>query len=294
MRHPSPKLVLYGGLLLAGVLTPIIAYLFRNPSAPPDGRLHIRYRITIQNTTNRPILGTELQVGVPLKNTSTQSRIEINADHPFTVIPRDNPQQSLLFKWDKIPPYTTKVVSIQSALEIWHKARPQENNQLGDFLKPEHFIESDNADILALAHQLQAGDVLKTARTIFNWVAANISYNGYIRRTRGAAYAYKYHQGDCTEYAYLFVALCRANGIPARPVAGFVCSQSAVLDLGDYHNWAEFYADGRWRIADPQRKIFLPDPAAYIAFRIIRPSIDGDGNLVSGIKGTGLRVRLNS
>ena len=52
--------------------------------------------------------------------------------------------------------------------------------------------------------------------------------------------------GDCSEHALLFVALCRAAGIPARRCSGFVCIGS----LWGSHAWAEVWV-GEWVGADP-------------------------------------------
>ena len=48
------------------------------------------------------------------------------------------------------------------------------------------------------------------------------AYVGYIKNDRGALYALKTKEGDCTEFMHLFVALCRANKIPARCIGGYV------------------------------------------------------------------------
>lgn len=53
-------------------------------------------------------------------------------------------------------------------------------------------------------------------------------------------------QGDCSEHCVLFVALCRAAGIPARRCSGYAC-------LGTQwgaHAWAEIWI-GAWVGADP-------------------------------------------
>lgn len=54
-------------------------------------------------------------------------------------------------------------------------------------------------------------------------------------------------RGDATEFTHLFVALCRAAGVPARPCAGLVARRTA------FHAsvWAEVLLDGAWVEADP-------------------------------------------
>ena len=49
--------------------------------------------------------------------------------------------------------------------------------------------------------------------------------------------ALKTKNGDCTEYAELMIALCRAKGIPARIVNGMV----VVNATNPRHNWVEIY-----------------------------------------------------
>ncbi len=54
--------------------------------------------------------------------------------------------------------------------------------------------------------------------------------------------------GDSAEYTWAFVALCRAAGIPARSVTGFLTKAQSELP----HTWAEFYLPKwGWLPADP-------------------------------------------
>jgi transglutaminase-like putative cysteine protease len=119
---------------------------------------------------------------------------------------------------------------------------------------------------------LTVRDPLSTAHNIFQWVADNLTYSGYVKDPRGACYALQSRQGDCTEFMYLFIALCRAAGIPARGLGGYVTDKNAILKSGDYHNWAEFYVNGRWRLADPHRQVFMPQQAHYVVMRILGTS----------------------
>src|SRR5512143_2902328 len=100
---------------------------------------------------------------------------------------------------------------------------------------------------------LKAATPFETAGKIFHWVAENLHYAGCLPKNRGALYALKNRQGDCSEFAYLFAACCRANGIPARALGGYVCTEDRILNPADYHNRAEFHVNGVWQIADPRR-----------------------------------------
>jgi transglutaminase-like putative cysteine protease len=93
----------------------------------------------------------------------------------------------------------------------------------------------------------------------------------------------------------LFVALCRAAGIPARGIGGYVVKQDKIVKPEDYHNWAEFYHDGTWQLADPQEKKFMEDEQNYIAMRVIGKS---SGNFLTDnsrfmVSGNNIKVKMN-
>lgn len=95
------------------------------------------------------------------------------------------------------------------------------------FRRAERWIESEAPAIVAIARQLTTGEVETTTRATYDWVVANIKRAEYGRRTRGASYALQARRGDCTEMTYLLVALLRSNDIAARPIGGYVYSESA-------------------------------------------------------------------
>lgn len=87
----------------------------------------------------------------------------------------------------------------------------------------------------------ESGDVEKIA-LIFSYISGNISYDkqlaasvrsGYIPDPDSTLAAGK---GICFDYASLFAAMCRSQGIPARLVIGY-----AEPDI--YHAWNEVYTD---------------------------------------------------
>jgi transglutaminase-like putative cysteine protease len=53
--------------------------------------------------------------------------------------------------------------------------------------------------------------------------------------------------GDCTEYAMLGAAMCRAVGVPSRTVLGLVYAPARDgKPYLAYHMWYEVYAEGQW------------------------------------------------
>lgn len=78
------------------------------------------------------------------------------------------------------------------------------------------------------------------ARNVHDFVANRLTYinDG---DWDDAETAYTQQHGSCTEYTWLFIALCRANGIPARYVAGSHHRQAGDYVDTVFHRWAEIY-----------------------------------------------------
>ena len=116
-------------------------------------------------------------------------------------------------------------------------------------IEPTRFLQSDDHAIIKLAHEAvgQTTDAAKAVKKIETFVAdyianANLSV-GYASAAEVAACK----QGDCTEFAVLTAALCRAAGIPAQVVVGiaYVKGYSGLEGFGG-HAWVQAYVGDRW------------------------------------------------
>lgn len=81
-----------------------------------------------------------------------------------------------------------------------------------------------------------AQDQLSQARRLFDFVRGHMEYV-YPPDERHALHALHSGKGDCGQYSYLFIALCRSIKIPARQQSGFVVKPDS---LG-YHVWSEIF-----------------------------------------------------
>jgi len=86
------------------------------------------------------------------------------------------------------------------------------------YLGKSPYIESTSARIKNLAKKVVAGKdgAWDKVEAIYDWVREHIEYKE--GKLKGALAALKDGNGDCEELTSLFVAMCRANRIPARTV----------------------------------------------------------------------------
>ena len=118
------------------------------------------------------------------------------------------------------------------------KKSPPKDPNLSDFLKHEKYIEKDDPKIQQIAKNIKGSSQANLIKNIQDYVVNNMDY--YIDdNSMGALYAVENKSGQCTEYADLFVAICRAKGLPARVVVGYVDTTEAPLN--PRHAWAEVY-----------------------------------------------------
>ncbi len=125
-----------------------------------------------------------------------------------------------------------------SASFLWPEKRKLPRDVL-PYLGPSPFIESNSPKIQAAARQVisEPPSAWQKVEAIYDWVREKIRYEDGPQK--GALAALNDGTGDCEEMTALFIAMCRAVGVPARTV------------WVPGHAYAEFYlidgeGDGYW------------------------------------------------
>ncbi|PIQ95662.1 MAG: hypothetical protein COV67_13740 [Nitrospinae bacterium CG11_big_fil_rev_8_21_14_0_20_56_8] len=117
------------------------------------------------------------------------------------------------------------------------------------FLGESPHVQSNHPLIRALSREVTGKDkkdAWAAALKINRWVYENLEK--VLVDSVTALDALKNRRGECQSHTYLFTALARAAGIPARVVNGLVFSKEYGGFL--YHAWPEVYV-GEWRALDP-------------------------------------------
>lgn len=150
------------------------------------------------------------------------------------------------------------------------------------YLQPSRFCESDRLGQFAEERfgGLQPGFSRVTA--ICNWINGHIVYRkGVSDAGTSAVQTLEARAGVCRDFAHLGIALCRAQGIPAR----FVSSYALGLEPDDFHAVFEAYLGGEWWLFDATRqaaldgviRIGLGRDAADVAFASIYGAAEAAG-----------------
>lgn len=140
-----------------------------------------------------------------------------------------------------------KMIKAPQDTSVFEIAKKPPSN-LNTFLRPSPYIESKDKRIIAIAESLWDESLTGWAQVEknFRWVRENIEYK-FDRTIRSCLEALDNKQGDCEELSSMFIAICRAQGIPARAVWVTGTSGTGQID----HTYPEFYlvddqGEGHW------------------------------------------------
>lgn len=171
---------------------------------------------------------------------------EAHAILTFEITRRGNklPPRPELFQFPKTPPRDVRV-----------------------FLTPSPLVESTAPEIRTLAEKLGDSEepVWQQARTLYDYVRENVEFRKDSPLT-GAKAALADGYGDCEAFNAVFIALCRAKGIPARTVwvPGHCYPEFYVQDSRKNGYWIPVEgALGDWFGAPPQRLPILQKGENY-------------------------------
>lgn len=121
------------------------------------------------------------------------------------------------------------------------------------YLEDEEKYRMDHPVIRQAVSEITTGETNPywIARNIFDYLREKLYYD----RTGGwdiAPTVLERGSGSCSEYAFLYISMCRAAGIPARYVGSVVVRGEAASFDYVYHRWVEVYLPGfGWIPVDP-------------------------------------------
>ncbi len=116
-----------------------------------------------------------------------------------------------------------------------------------DYTLPAIFWESDNSEIITAANEIKSDktNVYDIVASTYGYVVDKIDYSNVkrfgINQRQGALATFKGGAAVCMEYSDLFIALSRAQGIPARAAFGYGYDARSTNGEQTPHQWAEVY-----------------------------------------------------
>lgn len=251
-----------------------------------------RNQFKVENIGNRIEKDVGVCFYVPNEKSAFYELKNIKSSHKYKVIKDDCGNKVLEVKLAAIAPHAYELVTVNSLLnyEVGEK-RKQTHDSLLKYLNASPFIESDNIELPSDLKFLETKeDKRLKAKAVYDWIRKNIDRSKHEGKDLGALWALKQKSGDCSEQAYLFVALCRKLKVPSRFLEGYF------VEGESFHNWAEFWDGEKWCLADPHGGFFEKKHNQYLPMKILNesmPKLMKDMHRFKVIKGNVKMMMIN-
>ncbi|MHA1222429.1 MAG: transglutaminase-like domain-containing protein [Candidatus Heimdallarchaeaceae archaeon] len=244
-------------------------------------RWQFYYGLNIKNPNDYPINNFTLDLMIPPNIFPIQQVTKLDINYkPKELLSDNEGNKWIRFYFPQINPnevitiaYKASIITRLVAYDITRIK--SEEVQVADsysslmtrYTKAEPFIEADHKFIVQIANKFKSFTPLGRVLALLKFVKENLKFVN-LEGDFGAAYAIEKGYGDCTEFASLFVALCRASNVPARMIASIINTET---NGWQHHSQAEFFANGIWFPVDPTLQLdmryFFRDPQCIILQR---------------------------
>lgn len=227
----------------------------------------LSFRHVIRNDGPGVVTEAKINVAVPPDSLENQKTFEIEFGGGTPEFVEDKwGQRVAAYLFSDVQPGQSVEASYNLRGEVGHLkyfVRPEKVGSLSKIpggIKREYLVDGTryrmDDPVLKAAVKEAIGDEERPywiARKAFNWVIDKLEYQ-MIGGWDVPATLIKRGTGSCSEYAFLYIAMVRSVGLPARYEAGTaVRGDDASVDEA-YHRWVEVYLPNYgWVPVDPSR-----------------------------------------
>jgi transglutaminase-like putative cysteine protease len=234
-------------------LTPVRA----EADIPPFGRVTL-YRTTRSNAqspgtmTKLTDIGTSQYVKLarriahPYETTSALYRITVrDKEDPADLFAVDGRQQVTKVQGKSIELLVSQSAVAPGRANASPSGKQDDTKAPDEYTQSSYFITSSDIRVKKLAQMAVGGetDPWKKALRIEKWVNLNVKVTSD-EVLAPADHVARTLRGDCTEFAMLMAAMCRAQGIPSRTAVGLIYADVRTGPVFAFHMWTEVWMPG--------------------------------------------------
>ncbi|MCR4438301.1 MAG: transglutaminase domain-containing protein [bacterium] len=168
------------------------------------------------------------------------------------------------FRNENLPPARTETVTMKVKARIWevfYYVRPERVGSLEEIpadIKERYLVDGTKYCLTDPLIQQSAREAVGDeqnpywiARKIYHWLMGKMYYE-LAGGWNVAPEVLRRGNGSCSEYSFVYIALCRASGLPARYVGSVVVRGDDASMDDVFHRWVEVYLPGYgWIPVDP-------------------------------------------
>jgi len=273
------------------ILFGIIAFCF---CLEANDKKYLAYSFTLKNESALVVTNVELLVFAPVPTTSVHICSSISSSHKFVRVNDETGNQMLKFSFPFLPPYAIKNIKVKvNILTNSHPKFEKNYDEIIQFSKVSPMTDFQNNEF-KFNSDFKSLSKSKKVEFIVDWLRKNMKHSPYSDSPKGANFAWENKKGDCTEFMYLAMAICRSQGIYTKAVSGFICKKNMIILPSNYHDWFIWFDDEKWQIADAFVKSNLYLTSDYIATHLHKwPETKDSSAPLFFCKGKGVTAEMN-
>lgn len=248
-------------------------------SKPHHGKVTMNHQIT--NFGPGKVKESDIHFAIPTNRNNQELEGKVTYNEDYDEIVTDNwGQQTALFKDKNIEPGKTVSYEMTAEATLYDVRWFIYPDQVGGFDEIPEDIKNkylENNEKYQYDHPIIQNAIDKAldddetnpywmARDLFNYLIDNMYYE-MVGGWNTAPAVLERGNGSCSEYSFVYIAMCRAIGIPARYVGSLVIRGDDASMDDVYHRWVEVYLPNYgWVPIDPSGgdKELPRDQANYI------------------------------
>jgi hypothetical protein len=208
-------------------------YFKRIPLSEREVRVKIVYKVSVDGYLRSMRLKMIIPDDIADRQTINKMSWSIEPDSIYKI----NSNTYALFKFYDIDKSFKIVMNSHITIyRIINESNTEKQADLSNFLIAEPAIETESQSIISAAASLKQKTDIETVMKTYEFVQDHVKYK--LNPPIGAEKVLESGVGKCMDFSDLFVALLRANKIPAKSVFGIVVDYVGENPL---HAWSEVY-----------------------------------------------------
>lgn len=239
-------------ILLAGLFLFVLT-----AQAQETRKVCVKFTWEITQTQNTDSLRLVRQVPISVDGMQQVTAVRYSMQ-PVKYFFMENGNQFAVFEFptphDTVLTMEVDMVLMKTGLNAKKKLKQKPDKSLqADYLGDRKGLNLDSSLIQTIARKIQGRSDEETIEHIMIFIGNNIKYSQKGVYRPGTLEVLKRKYGLCADKADLMIAFCRANGIPARVMTGYLIPKlNQNLGKKHKHAWVEAYLeDYGWVPFDP-------------------------------------------
>ena len=240
----------------------------------------ILYEFRAQNMTPRSTKMAEVRAYVSAGHEATQITTKISQADNQSLLADEAGNELILVKFKEMSAGESTKIHVVVNMAYRDKPKTVAEPTLDMYLQDEPFIEVDSEKIKSVVEKIKVDSASDAVTNILSWIKENADVKNKQTDTEnieprslpeeyGAIDVLENRHVPQSGRVYLFIALCRAAGIPARGVVGALTDSSIKDERVTLVVLPEYYDEGSWNVVDIMNYKKIDSVSNYIALRTI-------------------------